>query len=307
MYSNEQRKTLPALFYRWFGEKYPFYVGASKKQLPPPKFPPNIQYLTKPSDKMAQLNIEEPQRSILCGTIIADGSLRIKPKYRNARIQNRHSTRQFTWFFWKWLVALERFVTGLSAISFQNPDGYQRRTKADTEEILGKLHLYTKAHPDLTKLHAILCINNKEFIDRSWLNHMSDYFLMCVWLDDGSLYHSYQGCICLDYSTKEEQQVFCDYLKDAWDIEAYVANSREVLSDGRERHRIFIANQSSLLKILRIVAPKVPVEEMIYKVLFVPRNNPELLQRWASEIKELVQPEFRAYVENFYEEKLNGR
>ncbi len=136
---------------------------------------------------------------------------------------------------------------------------------------------------------------------------MSDSFLMCVWLDDGSLYHSYQGCICLDYSTKEEQQVFCDYLKDAWDIEAYVANSREVMSDGRERHRIFIANQSSLLKILRIVAPKVPVEEMIYKVLFVPRNNPELLQRWASEIKELVQPEFRAYVENFYEEKLNGR
>ncbi len=154
MYSNEQRKTLPALFYRWFGEKYPFYVGASKKQLPPPKFPPNIQDLTKPSDKMAQLNIEEPQRSILCGTIIADGSLRIQPKYRNARIQNRHSTRQFTWFFWKWLVALERFVPGLSAISFQNPDGYQRRTKPGTEEILGKLRLYTKAHPDLTKLNV---------------------------------------------------------------------------------------------------------------------------------------------------------
>jgi hypothetical protein len=197
-------------------------------------------------------------------------------------------------------VALESFTNGLGSITYQVTDGYQKKTEAMEGEVLGKLHINSKARPDLTNLYRIICRDGREFIDRSWLNHMSSYFLMCVWLDDGSLYHSYQGCICLDFSTDEEQQIFCDYLKEAWYIEAHVAPTGYTMTDGRERMRIFVSNQDSLLKLLRLVAPLVPVEEMIYKVLFVPRNNPELLQRWASEIKELVQPEFREYVENFY-------
>jgi len=119
--------------------------------------------------------------------------------------------------------------------------------------------------------------------------------------------YAYEFIRCaLKNTTKEEQMLIINVQRCFYAIKR-VSNTGEVMSDGRERHRIFIANQASLLNILRIVAPKVPVKEMIYKVLFVPRSNPELLQRWASEIKELVQPEFRSYVEDFYEEKLNGR
>jgi len=45
---------------------------------------------------------------------------------------------------------------------------------------------------------------------------------------------------------------------------------------------------------------------MLYKVMFVPFNNKGLLQRWASELVELVQPEFRDYVKNHYETLLLG-
>ena len=44
----------------------------------------------------------------------------------------------------------------------------------------------------------------------------------------------------------------------------------------------------------------------LYKVFFffVPKHNLELLQRWASEIEGLVQPELREYVKEFYAQAL---
>ena len=35
--------------------------------------------------------------------------------------------------------------------------------------------------------------------------------------------------------------------------------------------------------------------------MFVPINNTDLLQRWASEVSELVLPEFRQYVKDEYQ------
>lgn len=304
----QQRKEILVNFYNTFKKKYPFYIGPNKKELPKPIYPVNIQRLTRPTDEMHQLTIAEPQKSILCGTILSDTTIGVQRGYANARMQNRHSTRQYEWFFWKWLIALENFSNGLSSMTFQEPDGYQINSLLNEGETLGKLHINSKAMPDLTKLSRIVKKDNQKFIDRSWLNHMSSYFLMCIWIDDGSLYHTYQGCICFDYSTKDEQQTFCDYLKEAWDIEAYVGDTDyPLMADGRERFRIFFSDQTNLLKYLRIVAPLVPVKEMIYKLLFVPVNNPVLLQRWASELKDLVQPEFREYVEDFYEDKGIGR
>jgi hypothetical protein len=72
------------------------------------------------------------------------------------------------------------------------------------------------------------------------------------------------------------------------------------MSNGEQRYRIYIKDQESLLKLLRIIAPIIPVEEMLYKVMFVPKNNFGLLQRWASEVTELVIPEFRNYVSEEY-------
>lgn len=70
--------------------------------------------------------------------------------------------------------------------------------------------------------------------------------------------------------------------------------------NGTLTYRLYISNQQSLLKFLRIIAPIIPVKDMMYKVMFVPKNNLDLLQRWASEICELVQPEFQMYLKKEY-------
>ena len=77
------------------------------------------------------------------------------------------------------------------------------------------------------------------------------------------------------------------------------------MTDGRKRFRVFIKDQENLLSLFRLIVPLIPIKEMLYKVMFVPKNNPELLQRWATEIVELVQPEFRDYVKQYYEQQIN--
>lgn len=304
--TKEQRQEIVLELYKRFEMQYPQYKHGGP--LPPYKckLPEKFENVNLSLKKMAQIPIKEPVKSVLCGTCIGDSSLRIQPKYVNARIQNRHSTRQAAWFFWKWTVCCSEYINGLSSITYQDADGYQTQRSDQISEIdaihfLGKLKVSTKAHPDLTALHSIICQKNKEKIERSWLNHMSNYFLMVVWLDDGSLNHPHQGCLCLDNFPEQEQRVFVDYLKSVWDIKAYVKNTGLKMKDGRDRYRIYIQNYESLLNLFRIIAPLVPVKEMLYKVMFVPVNNKGLLQRWASELVELVQPEFRDYVKKYYD------
>ena len=129
---------------------------------------------------------------------------------------------------------------------------------------------------------------------------MNDYFLMTLWLDDGSLMNNRQGEIALDLFSIEEQEIFVHYLKAVWSIECYIFNTQELMQNGKIRYRIKIKNQENLLKLLHVVARIIPVKEMLYKVMFIPENNIDLLQRWASEISELVYPEFKEYIVNQY-------
>ena len=319
----EKRREILKDSYTNFKTAYPQFNERKKLSY---NYPKKLKHVDLSSKKMAQIPIEEPVKSVLCGTCLGDSSLRINPKYANARIQNRHSSRQASWFFWKWTVCCSEYTNGLDSMTFQVSDGYQKdSSKKEDEETLGKLKVSTKAHKDLTALHSIICPKNKEKIERYWLNHMTDYFLMVIWLDDGSLYNTHQGCLSLDFFPKEEQEIFVNYLESVWDVKAYLKNTVELppkagalsararargrrlkMKDGRDLYKIYIKDQESLLNLLRIVAPLIPVKEMLSKVMFVPFNNKGLLQRWASELVELVQPEFRDYVKKHYETLLLG-
>lgn len=302
----ERRRKIVGILYEKYKEQYPQYQ--TNYAMVPPKVPPKLQNVDLSKKQMAKVPIKDLQKSVICATCLADSSLRISRGYRNARIQSRQSTRQAAWFFWKWTFCLKEYINGLSSITFQYPDGYQRTVlpndRTQLSDIVGKLKVSTKAHSDLTELHSIICESNQERIERYWLNHMTDYFLMTLWLDDGSLFNKRQGVICLDSSPLDQQKVLVDYLKAVWDIEAYCFDTNEKMSNGQPRYRIRIKNMESLLKLLRIVAPIIPVKEMLYKVMFVPLNNTDLLQRWASEVSELVLPEFREFIKEEYRVKI---
>jgi hypothetical protein len=250
--------------------------------------------------QMSQLPFDEITMSVLCGTIISDTSFTIDKSYKNARFQVRQSTRQFTWFTWKYFVILKEFCN-LSGLIFSLPDGYQAKSKLKSgEEILGKLKLASKAHEKLTELHKIVCVNNRKTVQRFWLNHMNNYFLMTIWLDDGSLYNKSQGIISFNAMPIDQQLVFRDYLLKVWKIETSFQDTHLVMANGQKNQRISIDNQESLLTLLRLIAPIVPVREMLYKVCFVPKGNSSLLERWKTELKGLVKPEFVADIEKYY-------
>ena len=255
--------------------------------------------------EMANINIPNIQKSVICGTCIGDSSLKINKGYINARIQCRHSTKQASWFFWKWMICLKDYSNGLSSITLQKPDGKQINKSFiinnDNEDGLkGKLKITTKADESLTKIYKIICKKNKSEIARKWLNHMNNYFLMTLWLDDGSLYNKRQGVFCLDSMPFEQQKILSIYLKSVWNIECVVRETKIKMKNGKQSYRLFISNQESLLSFLKLIAPIIPVREMLYKIMFVPKNNIDLLQRWASEIIDLVNEDFKEQIKQDY-------
>ncbi len=271
--------------------------------LPKPIYSSKLLNVNLSKKQMAQVPIDEIPKSILCGTVLGDASFRVDQGYANARFQSRHSTRQYTWFTWKYLVILKDF-TDRDAVIFQKSDGYQSKSElkpGENIQIIGKLKIASKADPKLTELHKILCVKNRKQIQRFWLNHMNNYFLMTVWLDDGSLTNGRQGLISFNSAPIDQQNIFREYLLSVWGIETSLQDTGKVMTNGQPNCRISIDNIESLLTLLRLVAPVIPVREMLYKVFFVPKNNPSLLQRWRTELKGLVRPEFAADVDKFYD------
>lgn len=278
--------------------KYPEWKQQSYK-LSEPTYPSKLVNVHIAEKQVAQVPIDDISKSVLCGSLVGDSSIAINKGYANARYQNRHSTRQMSWFVWKNLVVLKKF-NNESGVSYQEPDGYQENVTPMPGEILGKVKVASKAKPELTALHNIIVEGGKTKIKRSWLNHMNSYFLMTVWLDDGSLMHNRQGVICLNSTPQSEQTILRGYLLKVWGIESS-SQQGAVMKNGQVSYRITIDNMESLLKLLRLIAPLIPVREMLYKIYFVPENNPSLLQRWKTEVLELVRPEFVDDVKEFYD------
>jgi hypothetical protein len=279
--------------------------------LPEPKKPAKLENVDLSRKEMAQIEnkIGVLALSVICGTIFGDSSININTGYAEARMQNKHSTRQQTWFFWKWMVALRQLHRGVSSITLQNPNKKQSVAPLLPDEtFLGCLKISSGAREELTVLRKIICDGDRKKIERSWLNHMSDYFLMVLWVDDGGLHsdQNSQGRISTNSTPVEEQRVLADYLETVWQIKTKVTEqtSQPLMSNGQRPYAIEIADTENLLTLLRIVAPLIPIREMLYKVQFVPKSNMSLLQRWASEVTELVQPQFRDEMKAFYSKKL---
>ena len=308
--NNVYRKLVVKKLVDQFNKKHPRYTDPNYK-LPDGQSPSSLKNVDLSRKEFnllkldTDLNQSNNKKSLLCGTVFGDTSM--APYGRTARMQCKHSTRQSDWFLWKWLVGLKQYLrSGVNAIYFSRPDGFQKMSIQGSDEfVLGKLKIASNSDASLLTLHSILIKKGKKTFARHWLNHMNTYFLMALWLDDGSLMKNRQGVICLDLFPREQQQILVDYLNLVWKIKCHI-NIIERTYQGslRKYPRIFISDQESLLTYLRLIAPIVPVKTMIYKILFVPTNNIDLLQRWASECESLVLPEFKPLVRKFYEVQL---
>lgn len=123
------------------------------------------------------------------------------------------------------------------------------------------------------------------------------YVLMCIWLNYGYFHEGDYGVIYIDYLSFEEQQTFCKYLKDTFDINT---DLKDCTYRPEDRGKIFL-EQYDLFKLIRLVAPIMPIKELLPKVCFVPsaKYRGELIS-WAGHLERLVRPEFKLYVQDFY-------
>lgn len=263
--------------------------------------PSSLENVNLTKKEIVQIGLHPVVLSTLCGTTFGDSNLTVQKNYANARLSFRHSTRQTEWFLWKTLCVFNEFISEES-VQFQLPDGFQADAEIAEDECLGKLKVSTKVDSKLTQLRNIIAPNNKKTIQRHWLNHMNNYFLMTLWLDDGGLTGNLgrQGVISTGTMPLNQAKLLCDYLKMVWDIDC---EARELfhqkMKNGMFPTRIFIKDEQNLIKFLKIIAPIIPVKSMLYKVCFFP-DDVSLQQRWASELKQLIRAEWHDTIDKLY-------
>ena len=221
-------------------------------------------------------------KSILLGSILGDGSLKIHKGYKNARFQFVHSLKFKDYFFWK----REQVKKDLSSLKdFWEVEELDPQSKKSF-----KLRYQSRCLDSLTYLHDLIHKKSKDGsvrIRRKWLNMLDEQALAIWWCDDGSLVsNTRQGVFCTDGFLFEDLLILSKYLKKVWNIEVKIISTNKLKKNGKLSYRLWIRNHLELRKFLKIIIPFIPVKSMLYKVLLL-WKDPDLQQRWISEVEKL--------------------
>lgn len=222
-------------------------------------------------------------RSILLGSLLGDGSLKIHKGYKNARFSFRHTIKQQEYFLWK-RNHIKNDLSSIKDMWEQLPCSNNLNEWQDH-----KLRYQSKALPSLSYLYYLTHKGNEKGnirIWRKWLNLMDAQSLAIWWCDDGSLVNNTkQGVFCTDGFSLKDIQVLDRYMKKVWNINTSIFPVGKEKKDGSQRYRLWIRSVNELKKFMRIIIPYIPVYSMLYKVIILYKDS-QLQQRWISEIVE---------------------
>lgn len=226
-------------------------------------------------------NLSERTEKVILGTLLGDGSLRIHDRYKNPRLSFRHSVKQEKYFFWK--VSQLQEISGRRHWWRQEPSHSKCEGKVVRSGEM--LRYQSRALVELQPYYQLVSPRGGKEIRRKWLNQLSPLSLAIWWLDDGSIVaNGRKGVICTDSFTEKGVKRMARYLQVEWDINTNPAPQRS-----REgQWRLYFTATSELKKFLRVIMPVFPPdEEMLYKVLLL-YHDPDLQQRWMSEVSEMT-------------------
>lgn len=229
--------------------------------------------------RITTLSLSDPIKSILLGSLLGDGCLKIYSGYKNAKFSFRHSIVQKDYFYWKLvqMSALKETSFFSGTVSNGKPDGFSKNSK---------LIFQSHVSQDLTILHSVVCKNNKLNIRRSWLNSLSNLSLAVWWFDDGSLICGRRrGVLCTDNFDEESCQILATYLFKVWDINVTV---KPIFRNDKNYFRLWFKT-TELKKFLKIILPEVPlIWDMFEKKMIIRYKDQRYQQRWISEIQEIL-------------------
>ena len=219
-------------------------------------------------------------KSILLGSLLGDGSLKILKGSKNANFQEKHSIKQKEYLMWK-------RNNLCSELSVSEKDTWETIDTAPSGRKVEKIRYGSGRRQSLTHLYNIVHKGGKFKIRRTWLNQLTPLSLAVWWCDDGSLVaNTRQGVFCTDGFLLEDLKVLDRYMKKVWNINTSIHPHGKVLrKDGNQRYRLWIRSRDELKKFLTIIIPFIPVDSMLYKVILL-WKDPELQQRWVSHIEQ---------------------
>lgn len=224
---------------------------------------------------MTQSFLSKNCRDLILGSLLGDGSIKIHPKYRNARFSFRHSIKQKDYFFWK--------VDQLKEISSERC--WWEQKSGFGEGIV--LRYQSSALPTLSELYHLTHPKKGLKINRKWLNQLTPLSLSLWWLDDGSIIaNGRKGVFCTDAFSEAEHKILQQYLLKVWKIRTTLGKiTRVYKEESRIYWRLWLRSTSELKKFLQIILPFVSVKSMLSKVILLYKDY-DLQQRWISEVSE---------------------
>ena len=115
-------------------------------------------------------SLTQLQKSLIIGSILGDGYMRILPRSKNAILEINHSFKQKEYVDWKY--------ASLKNIAVSPP-----KTRKGNNGRLA-YRFYSKQLPKLTKLYGLFYKNGKKIIPE---NITLNPFILAIWfMDDGS-------------------------------------------------------------------------------------------------------------------------
>lgn len=224
------------------------------------------------------VSLSDRTREIILGSLLGDGSLKIHQPYKNARFSFRHSSAQQEYFLWK--VSQLDDIKSKSSVFLQKSDGFGTQSK---------MRFQSRALESLSELYRLTHDKGKIVIRRKWLNQLTPLSLAIWWMDDGSLIsNGRKGVFCTDGFDKESHKLLAKYFQITWDIQVHIGKiGRKREGKQEEYFRLWIRSTEELKKFFRIILPHVQVKDMLRKVILL-YNDPQLQQRWISEVSTLT-------------------
>lgn len=216
-------------------------------------------------------------RDLILGSLLGDGSIKIHPKYQNARFSFRHSIKQKDYFFWK--------INQLKEISSEKC--WWKQKGGFSENVIFRYQ--SSALPALSELYHLTHPKGKLKIRRKWLNQLTPLSLAVWWLDDGSIIsNGRKGVICTDAFSEEENKLLKNYLLKVWGVKTSLGKITRIYQGNTKTYwRLWLRSTEELKMFLRIILPYIKVQSMLPKVIALYKNL-DLQQRWISEISSLT-------------------
>ena len=228
--------------------------------------------------QISKISLSQECKSIIFGSVLGGGSLKLTPGFDNARLTIKHTTPQADYM--NWIAPKLWEIAAPKSLSERPASGFSKHNK---------LVFQSAAKPQLTDLWKLMGKNNL-IVRRSWLNHMTELSLAVWWFDDGSITSNYRkGVICTDNFHVDFCRILAQYLEVSWGISCKVRpKSSAPARPGRENLdcRLYLSN-TQVKKLLCLILPYAETPFMVKKCLLIYKNI-DFQQRWISQMKKLL-------------------